>query len=163
NGHCYGSEHSAAQKVPRQMARFAAAPSGYVGSMKRLLIVAASVLLAAAKTWLRQGPLACVGGELEVTQVSGFVPHQQGSGSPPPPVAPPTPVAPPPPPDVPPALDPPPTPVMPPVPASVPPSWPVASRQATVVTALLAQVPSFTENVRVVVPTVVQVKVVRSA
>src|SRR5439155_5608585 len=51
----------------------------------------------------------------------------------------------------------------PPVPASVPPSWPVASRQATVVTALLAQVPSFTESVRVVVPTVVQVKVVRSA
>ena len=51
--------------------------------MNRALMVAASIDLAAAKTCWRQGPLAWVGAAFEVTQVSAFVPHQQGSGSPP--------------------------------------------------------------------------------
>ena len=49
--------------------------------MRRVLIVAASVDLAAVMICCKQGPLAWVGGELDVVQVASFVPHQHGIGS----------------------------------------------------------------------------------
>jgi len=56
------------------------------GSTKWVLIVGASVVLAAVKICCRQGPLAWVGGELDVLQVVEMVPHQHGRISPPAPM-----------------------------------------------------------------------------
>ena len=78
-----GSEHEAGQNVPWHSNRFAARPNGLLGELISWKIVGASWVFAAAYTCARHGPLAWVGGEFDVTQVVGFVPHQQGSGSPP--------------------------------------------------------------------------------